>query len=125
MESLPTEPSGKPALPSGWLETKLKSFKELSCFFFKHSHFKRKEIAREKKKPKKIYSKPSNYKNRRKKKSNKGAAMIEHEHTLQNVLTRERNRNIQEAFGDLRLELKRKVKRDNILPQTSIKKGSF
>jgi len=51
-------------------------------------------MTREKKKPKKIYSKLSNYKNRRKKKSNKGAAIIEREYTLQNVLTCEQSRNI-------------------------------
>ena len=79
-------------------------------------------MTREKKKPNKIYSKLSNCKNRRKK-SNTGAAMIECEYTLQNVLIRDQNRNIQQAFGDLRLELK-KVKRDNRLPQTSIK-GTF
>lgn len=50
-------------------------------------------MARKKKKAKKIYSKLSNYKNRRKKKSNKGAAMIECEYILQNVLICEQNRN--------------------------------
>ena len=50
-------------------------------------------MTREKKKPNKIYSKLSNCKNRRKK-SNKGAAMIECEYTLQNVLIRDQNRNI-------------------------------
>ena len=51
-------------------------------------------MARKKKKAKNIYSKLSNYKNRsRKKSSNKGAAMLECEYTLQNVLICEQNRN--------------------------------